>query len=210
MKVEIWSDFVCPFCYIGKRRFEAGLALFSHKDEVEVVYKSFELAPDIARDGNPGVHEMLVAKYGMSHEQAVANTNNLTEQAKAVGLEYHFDRTIQTNTFDAHRLTHFAATKGKQKEMTERLLRAHFTDTLHLGNRDTLADLAEEVGIDRVEALNDGEYESDVRADEEMARKIGVRGVPFFVINRKYGVSGAQPSEVFLETLQKAWDENKQ
>lgn len=211
MKVEIWSDYVCPFCYIGKRRFEAGLRQFSNNEAVEVVYKSFELDPHARRDGNPGVHDMLAAKYGMSREQAVANTNNITQQAKALGLDYYFDRTIQTNTFDAHRLSHFAASKGKLAEMTERLLKAHFTDTLHIGNHEMLADLAAEVGLDRVEALRvltDGEYADDVRADEQEAGRVGVRGVPFFVINRKYTISGAQPSEVFLEALQKAWDED--
>jgi len=210
VKVEIWSDYVCPFCYIGKRRFEDGLQRFANKDAVEVVYKSFELDPNTPRDGNPSVYELLAAKYGMSREQAEANTNNLTQQAQALGLEYHMDRTIQTNTFDAHRLTHFAATKGKHVEMTERLLKAHFTDTLHLGNHDTLADLAVEVGLDRAEAMRvlaDGEYASEVRKDEQEAAQLGARGVPFFVINRKYGISGAQPSEVFLEALQKAWDE---
>lgn len=211
MKVEIWSDFVCPFCYIGKRRFEAALQQFSHKEAVEVVYKSFELDSDARRDGNPGVHEMLADKYGMSREQAVAQTDNITQQAKTLGLDYHFDRTIQTNTFDAHRLAHFAASKGKLAEMTERLLKAHFTDTLHIGRHDTLADLAAEIGLDRDEAhrvLEDGGYADDVRADEQEARQLGVSGVPFFVINRKYAISGAQPSDVFLDALQKAWDED--
>jgi len=210
MKVEIWSDYVCPFCYIGKRRFELALQQFSNKQSVEVEYKSFELDPGALRDGNPGVHDMLAAKYGMSKEQAVANTNQITRQAKELGLDYDFDRMIQTNTFDAHRLTHFATQKGKHAEMTERLLKAHFTDTLHIGNRETLADLAAEVGLDRAEALQaltEGAYAEEVRADEQEAGQLGVRGVPFFVINRKYAISGAQPSEVFLQALQKAWDE---
>jgi len=212
MKVEIWSDFVCPFCYIGKRRFEAGLRQFPHRDAVEVVYRSFELDPHAERDGNPNVYDMLAAKYGMSREQAVANTNRIAEQAKELGLDYYFDRTIPTNTFDAHRLAHFAATKGKMETMTERLLKAHFTDTLHLGDRQVLADLAAEAGLDREEALRvmeEGEYADDVREDEREAGRLGIRGVPFFVINRKYAVSGAQPSEVFLEALSKAWEEDK-
>lgn len=211
MKVEIWSDYVCPFCYIGKRRFEIGLERFPHKEAVEVVYKSFELDPDIPRDGNPSVYDMLAAKYGMSREQAVANTRQIAQQAKALGLDYDFDRMIRTNTFDAHRLTHFAAAKGKHMEMTERLLKAHFIDTLHVGNHETLADLAAEVGLDRTEALRvlkGDEYAEQVRADEREAGRLGVRGVPFFVISRKYAISGAQPSELFLEALQKAWDED--
>jgi len=212
MKVEIWSDYVCPFCYLGKRRFENAMRQFEHRDSVEVVYRSFELDPHARRDGNPGVHEMLAAKYGMSREQAVANTDNLTRQAKALGLEYHMERAILTNTFDAHRLTHYAATQGKRSEMTERLLKAHFTDSLHLGRVETLADLAAEVGLDRAEALRalqEGRFADEVREDEREAARLGVRGVPFYVVNRKYAVSGAQPSEVFLRALRQAWEDER-
>ena len=212
MKVEIWSDFVCPFCYIGKRRFEAALEQFPHKESVEVVYKSFQLDPHAKRDGNPNVHDMLAKKYGMTREQAVANTNQITQQAKVVGLTYHLDRAIQTNTFDAHRLAHFAASKGKLEEMTERLLKAHFTETLHIGDHETLADLAAEVGLDRAEAarvLSDDSFADEVQSDIQEAGRIGVRGVPFFLISGKYAVSGAKPSEVFLEALQKAWETNR-
>lgn len=210
VEVEVWSDYVCPFCYIGKRRFEAALQQFEHREAVEVIYRSFELDPNILRDGNPNVHDMLAAKYGMSREQAVANTNGITQQAKQLGLDYDFERMIQTNTFDAHRLTHYATAQGKHQQMTERLLKAHFTDGLHLGRHETLADLAEEIGLNRGEALRvltEGQYENEVRADEQEAGRLGVRGVPFFVINRKYAISGAQPSEMFLEALQKAWNE---
>ncbi|QAY66938.1 DsbA family oxidoreductase [Paenibacillus protaetiae] len=210
MEIEVWSDYVCPFCYIGKRRFEAALQQFRHKNEVNVIYRSFELDPTISRDGNPGVYDMLAAKYGMSREQAIANTSHITQQAKELGLDYYFDRTILTNTFDAHRLSHYAASKGKLSEMTERLLKAHFTDTLHIGNPETLADLAAEVGLDRAEALavlESEQFANEVRADENDAASIGVRGVPFFVFDRKYAVSGAQPSEVFLDVLQKTWNE---
>jgi predicted DsbA family dithiol-disulfide isomerase len=210
MKIEIWSDFVCPFCYLGKRRLEAALAQFPHSDEVEVVFRSFELNPHARRDENPSTVDMLMAKYGISREQALANMNHVTRQAKAAGLEYHLDRAIQTNTFDAHRLSHYAAAQGKMAEMTERLLKAHFTETLHLGRHETLADLAAEIGLGRDEALRvlrDGDYADEVRADEQEAARLGVRGVPFFVINRRYAVSGAQPVEVFLEALVKAWNE---
>jgi predicted DsbA family dithiol-disulfide isomerase len=211
MKVEIWSDYVCPFCYIGKRRFQSALEQFANKKDIEVVFKSFELDPHAKRDGNPNVYEMLAAKYGMSKEQAVANTNNIAMQAKSVGLDFHFDRSIQTNTFDAHRLAHFAASKGKLSEMTERLLKAHFTDGLHVGDPNTLADLAAEIGLDREAAAqmlaDENQFAKEVRADEQEAGRLGVRGVPFFVINRKYAISGAQPTQLFLETLQKAWDE---
>lgn len=210
MKVEIWSDFVCPFCYIGKRKFEAALQKFAHKDSVEVIYKSFELDPEAKVDRNPDVFTMLSAKYRISRDQAIANTQQIAQQAKMVGLDFDFEHAIQTNTFDAHRLAHYAAAQGKGTEMTERLLKAHFTDSMHVGNREVLADLAAEIGLDRddvLRMLQGEEYTTEVRADEQEAARLGARGVPFFVINRKYAVSGAQPTEVFLDALQQAWDE---
>jgi predicted DsbA family dithiol-disulfide isomerase len=212
MKVEIWSDYMCPFCYIGKRKFEAALDRFSNKKDIEVVYRSFELDPDSKRDASHDVHEMLASKYGMSRERAESMNRDVTAQAQAVGLAYHFDTMILTNTFDAHRLSHFAARYGKMHEMTEALLKAYFTDSKHIGDHETLAALAAEVGLDQAEAagmLGGDEFTSEVRADEQEAVNLGVRGVPFFVINRKYAVSGAQPSEVFLDALQKAWDEDR-
>ena len=212
MKVEIWSDFVCPFCYIGKRRFEQALAKFPHKNHVEVIYRSFELDPHAARDSKHDTHEMLAAKYGMSYEQAQAMTNNVAQQAAGVGLTFHFNTAIQTNTFDAHRLMYFAASHGKMHTMTERLLQAHFTDSEHIGNHKILVALAKEIGLDPNETANmlaGEEYAEEVRKDEQEARTIGVQGVPFFVINRKYAISGAQPSEVFLSALEKAWSEEQ-
>ncbi|MDB5056052.1 MAG: Protein-disulfide isomerase [Bacilli bacterium] len=212
MKVEIWSDFMCPFCYIGKRRFEAALERFSNKNDVDVVYRSFELSPNAKRDVNHNVHEMLASKYGMSRERAKAMNDDLTSQAQSVGLTYHFDTMILTNTFDAHRLAHFAAGYGKMREMTERLLKAYFTESKHIGDHETLAVLATEVGLDKNETATmlagDG-YTEEVRADEQEAVRLDIRGVPYFVINRKYAISGAQPSEVFLEAMQKAWDEDR-
>jgi predicted DsbA family dithiol-disulfide isomerase len=212
MKVEIWSDFVCPFCYIGKRRFEAALEAFSNKNDIEVVYRSFELDPNAKKDVNHDIHQMLASKYGMSREKAKAMNDDLTGQATAVGLTYHFDTMILTNTFDAHRLAHFAAGAGKMHEMTERLLKAYFTESKHIGDHETLANLAAEVGLNKDEAAQilAGEgFTSEVRADEQKAVSLGIRGVPFFVIDSKYAVSGAQPTEVFLEALQKAWSDNK-
>lgn len=212
MKVEIWSDFVCPFCYIGKRRFEAALEQFAHKNEIEVVYRSFELDPNAKRDYNHDVHDMLASKYGMSREQAKAMNDDVAGQAEAVGLTYYFDSMIITNTFDAHRLAHFAAQYGKMNEMTERLLKAYFTDCKHIGDHETLAALAAEIGLDKNEAakmLAGDQYTKEVRADEQEAVNLGIRGVPFFVINNKYAISGAQPSEVFLGALQKAWSEER-
>lgn len=213
MKVEIWSDFVCPFCYIGKRRFEQAMQQLPNREDIEVIFRSFELDPQAEREMKIDVHDLLAAKYGMTREQAKAANENVANQAKAVGLTYHFDTVIPTNSFDAHRLTHFAAKYGKMNEMAERLFKAYFTDSKHIGNRETLSELAAEVGLDKEEAaavLAGNEYSDAVRADEDEGHRLGIRGVPFFVINRRYAVSGAQPSEVFLEALQKAWKEDHQ
>jgi len=211
LKVEIWSDYQCPFCYIGKRRFEKALNQFENKSEVEVVFRSFELDPNAKRDNKVNMYEMLAGKYGMSMEQAKAQTEGIQQQAQAEGLEYHFDKMILTNSLDAHRLLHFAAAKGKEKEMNELLFKAYFTNTLHIGNQEVLTALAAEAGLDPIEAkemLESDQYTSEVRADQQEGSKLGITGVPFFVINRKYGVSGAQPTDLFLNTLKKAWEED--
>ncbi|WP_054956463.1 DsbA family oxidoreductase [Paenibacillus dakarensis] len=210
MKVEIWSDFMCPFCYIGKRRFEAALSHFPQKEKVEVVYRSFELDPNAAYEPGVSMTELLARKYGMSVEQAKASNDNITQQAAQLGLTYHLDKVIPANTFDAHRLVHYASQHGKMKEMTERLFVAYFTEANNLADKELLADLAEETGLSRDEAvsvLNGDQYSSEVRADEMAAQRIGVRGVPFFVLGGKYAVSGAQPEEVFMDALQKAYSE---
>ncbi|GAA4853589.1 DsbA family oxidoreductase [Paenibacillus vulneris] len=212
MKVEVWSDIMCPFCYIGKRRFEAGLEQFAHKEEVEIVYRSFELDPSSPRHSSQNVHEMLASKYGMSVEQAKGMNADVGKQAKAVGLDFAFDTMILTNTFDAHRLIQFAAEHGKGKEAAELLFKAYFTDSLHVGEHETLIEIAGQAGLSREEAaamLASNQYSDEVRADEEEARRLGVNGVPFYVINRKYGVSGAQPSETFLQVLQQVWEEEQ-
>ncbi|WP_282941373.1 DsbA family oxidoreductase [Paenibacillus sp. RC67] len=212
MKVEIWSDIMCPFCYIGKRRFEAGLEQFAHKEDVEIVYRSFELSPNSPKDSTNNIHEMLASKYGMSIEQAKAMNADVGKQAKAVGLDFEFDTMVLTNTFDAHRLIQFGTQHGKGKEVAELLFKAYFTDSRHVGEHETLLEIAEKAGLSREETaamLTGTQYSEEVRADEEEARRLGVNGVPFYVINRKYGVSGAQPSEAFLEVLEKVWDEDK-
>jgi len=212
MIVEIWSDIVCPFCYIGKRRFEAALEQLPYREEVKVVYHSFELDPNAPADPGHDIHDMLAAKYGMSREQAKGMNDQMTEQARSVGLVYDMDRAKPTNTYDAHRLTHYAAQSDKMVEMTERLFRAYFTEGLHIGDRQVLADLADEVGLDRdhaLAALENGRYADEVRQDERDAAQIGIQGVPFFVINRKYAVSGAQPPEVFVQAIEKARSEEQ-
>lgn len=212
MKVEVWSDFACPFCYIGKRRFQAALDRFAHKDKVEVVFRSFELDPNAPRDVDHDVHDMLASKYGMSREQAIAMNKNVGDQAKEADLDFQFDSLVLTNTFDAHRLSHLAARHGKMQEIAESLFQAYFTDSRHLGDRATLTALAEKAGLDPSEAaaaLENGDYSEEVRVDEEDAARLGIRGVPFFVIDRKYAVSGAQQSDMFLGALQKAWEESQ-
>ncbi|XEC92928.1 DsbA family oxidoreductase [Paenibacillus tarimensis] len=212
MKIEIWSDFICPFCYIGKRRFEAALEQFEGKESVEIIYKSFELDPQSKRDLDHDIHDMIAMKYSISRERAIAMHEGVTEQAQAVGLTYRFDTAIPTNTFDAHRLMHYADQHGKMREMTERLLKAYFTESKHIGDHETLAGLAAEVGLDKNGASNmlaGNDCSEEVRADEQEAGKLGIRGVPHFVINRKYAITGAQPSEVFLQALQRAWAEEQ-
>lgn len=212
MKIEIWSDYACPFCYIGKRRLETALEQFAHRDSLEIVYKSFELDPQAPVKVNHDVHDMLSAKYGMGREQAIEMNRSVANQAKEAGLDFQLDGIKLTNTFDAHRLAQYAASQGKGNKMTERLFQAYFTDSRHLGDHETLADLAVEAGLGRKEVLEllaGTNYATEVRADEAEARRLGVTGVPFFVIDRKYAVSGAQPSSAFLQAIQTAWDEAK-
>jgi len=210
MLIEIWSDIICPYCYIGKRRLEEALAKFQHKEEVKIEYRSFELNPDAKVHYEEDNIELLSKKYGTSKEQIKAMNLQLTEQAKEVGLTYYLDKIKATNTLNAHRLIHFAKQFGKENEMVERLFKAYFTEVRHVGEMKTLIELATEIGLDQQKVqsmLNSNEYEADVRAQEQDAQQIGVTGVPFYVINRKYAISGAQPSEVFLEVMEKVWIE---
>ena len=209
MTVEIWSDVVCPWCYVGKRRFEHALERFAHRDQVELTWRSFQLDPSAPPERANTSAEHLAAKYGMSVEQAEQTNAQMSELAAGEGLEYHLDRTRGGNSFDAHRLIHLAAAHGRQDEMKERLMRAYFTEGEPVGDKDVLARLATEVGIEAAEARTalEGEAFADtVHADEELAARIGIRGVPYFVLDRRYGVSGAQPSELLLQALEKAWE----
>jgi predicted DsbA family dithiol-disulfide isomerase len=211
MKVEIWSDVVCPWCYIGKRNFEQALGSFGHADQVEVEWRSFELDPNSpARVAMP-MSEILQRKYNMSREQAEAANARLTSLAAGVGLEYHLEDAQVGNTFDAHRLIHFAATTGRGDAMKERLLAAYFTEGKSPSDHATLTALAVEIGLDGDEAaavLAGDRFADEVRADESRAAALGVSGVPFFVIDEAYGVSGAQPPEVLLGALDRAWSES--
>jgi predicted DsbA family dithiol-disulfide isomerase len=212
MNVEIWSDIVCPWCYIGKRRFERAVASFGRADEVAVTYRSFELDPE-APSQRTGTHaEHLARKYGMTIEQAEQAGREMTQRAAAEGLDFRFDLMRGGNTFDAHRLLHLAKDHGLQPELKERLMRATFTDGLPIADTDSLVRLAAEVGIPAAEAravLDSDAYADAVRADEQQAVRYGITGVPFFVVDSQYAVSGAQPTEVFLQLLQRAYDEGK-
>jgi predicted DsbA family dithiol-disulfide isomerase len=208
MKVEIWSDVVCPWCYIGKRRFESALARFSHRDDVEVVWRSFELDPSAPARRMGDSAERLAAKYGMTRQQAVESQDRLTQMAAQEGLTIHFDLSQSGNTFDAHRLLHMAAEQGVQDEVKERLFRAYFSEGEPIGDTETLVRLVEEVGLSRAEAqavLASDRYAEDVRAEQREATQLGITGVPFFVVDRRYGVSGAQSADVLLQVLDRAW-----
>jgi predicted DsbA family dithiol-disulfide isomerase len=210
LTVEIWSDVVCPWCYIGKRRFEAAMESFEHADEVTIMWRSFELDQEAPQEPEGTAAERLAAKYGMSIDRAETLHGEMTERAAAEGLEFRFDLARGGNTFDAHRLIHLAATYGHQAAAQERLMRAYFTEGERIADKDTLIRLLVEVGVDAEEArdvLAGERFASDVREDELLAAQLGIQGVPFFVLNRKLGVSGAQPSEVLVQALQQGWDE---
>ncbi|WP_025719311.1 DsbA family oxidoreductase [Paenibacillus sp. 1-18] len=210
MNIEVWSDFMCPFCYIGKRRLEQVLQQFPHRDEVKLTFKSFELNPDAVRDSGKTINEELSAKYGVSLQEAQAMNDRMNENARSAGLEYNIHAMVPTNSLDAHRLTHWAQTQGKMLELSERLFQAVFIEGQHTGDQEVLTTLAAEVGLDQNEAaviLNSDRFTNEVRADEAEGAELGVRGVPFFVFDRKFAVSGAQSDEVFHDALQKAWAE---
>jgi predicted DsbA family dithiol-disulfide isomerase len=210
MRVEIWSDVVCPWCYVGKRRFEHALAGFEHRADVEVHWRSFELDPaaPAIREGDPV--QRLADKYGMSRAQALAADAKLTGLAAAEGLDFRLETARSGNTFNAHRLLHLAADNGIQDAVKERFLRAYFTEGEAIGDHETLTRLAVDAGLDETEVkavLTSDWYRSEVRADEEQAAAYGISGVPFFVIDARYGISGAQSSDVILSTLRTAYAE---
>lgn len=210
MKVEIWSDVVCPWCYIGKRRFESALARFPHRDRVELVWRSFELDPAAGPSPQePGSYaERLAGKYGGGLAQAQGMLDTMTTTAAAEGLDFRFDLARPGSTFDAHRLLHLALDRGVQDAVKERLDRATFTEGLRTSDREALVAVVTEVGLDGDEVrevLDSNRYADAVRRDEAQAQAYGIAGVPFFVVDGRYGVSGAQPSGLLLEVLQTAW-----
>jgi len=210
MKVEVWSDYVCPFCYIGKRQLEQAIIEAGYEGQIEVELKSFLLDPTTPIDTNKSVYASLSKKFNISEEQAKEMTKNVGARAKEVGLDYNFDIMKEANTTAAHRLAKWANTKGKGAELSERLLQSYFLEGGAIGKRDVLLDLVKEVGLDQAEAkavLESDQFEVEVNQDISEAQNLGVRGVPFFVIDSKYGISGAQPQELFNQTIAKAADE---
>ena len=210
MMVEIWSDVVCPWCYIGKRRFERALAQFAHADEVDVVWRSFELDPDAPATVDVDLIERLASKYGVTRDKAEAMNARVSGIAADEGLAYRLDIARPGNTFDAHRLLHLGRERGVQSELGERLLAAYQSEGRPIADHRTLVAAAVAVGLDEhdARAVLDGDLYGDaVRDDEETGRQLGITGVPFFAIDRRYGVSGAQSAEVLLEALEQAWGE---
>ncbi|MER7550955.1 MULTISPECIES: DsbA family oxidoreductase [Streptomyces] len=209
MRVEIWSDIACPWCYIGKARFEKGLAEFAHRDEVEVVHRSFELDPSRAKGDTALVIDMLAEKYGRTREEAASMEANVAANAQAEGLGYRTEGRDHGSTFDLHRLLHLAKARGRQDELLTLAYRANFAEERSVFDDAVLLDLAVEAGLDADEAravLADPEaYADDVRTDEREAAELGANAVPFFVLDRRYGISGGQPSEVFVQALEQAW-----
>jgi predicted DsbA family dithiol-disulfide isomerase len=212
VRVEVWSDVVCPWCYIGKRRLEAALERFPHRDEVEVVWRSFQLDPSIPEGETHETLPALAAKYGRSVEEMRGTMRHVEETAAGEGLHYDLVHGISGNTLLAHELIHLAAERGLQGEVKERLLHAHFEEGRSVFDVDSLAALAVEAGLDEAEvraALADHRYRPAVLDDIRTARELGATGVPFFVVDRRYGAAGAQPADLLLQVLERAWADSR-
>ncbi len=213
MKVEIWSDIACPFCYLGKHHFDEAVKSLPGDAEVDVEWKSFELDPNAERDIKEDLYTKLANKYGRDREWAVESSNAIADKGKALGLEFNMDKIVPTNTFDAHRLLHLAKSKGKQIEAEEALFEAYFRDGKHVGNHEDLIAVGKQIGLEEKDVksmLSSDQFAEEVREDEALSREFRISGVPFFVINRKYGISGAQPVEHFVQMLSKAQNEEKE
>jgi predicted DsbA family dithiol-disulfide isomerase len=210
MKVEIWSDVMCPFCYIGKRRFEKALEQFPAREGIDIVWKSFQLNPGMKTDPGKNINQYLSEVKGWSLAQAKQANDYVTRMARESGLNYNFAKAVVANSFDAHRLVQLAKANGKGDAMEEQLFKAYFTEGKNIADHDTLILLATAVGLDHdavKKVLTGNEYADAVERDIYEAQQIGVRGVPYFVLNDRYVVSGAQAIETFLGALNKAWDE---
>lgn len=210
MKIEIWSDIMCPFCYIGKRKFEKALETFEHKDKVEITWKSFQLAPDLEYQEGDNLTSYLARHKGWTEEYARGANAHVSNLASQEGLTFNLDKAIPANTLKAHRLIHLAEKYKLQDKAEERLFTAYFTEGKNVGDTATLTHLGKEIGLPENELLDlfSGDtYTNDVHQDIMEAQQIGVRGVPFFVLDRKYAISGAQGTDVFQQALEKAWND---
>ncbi|AUD05849.1 DsbA family oxidoreductase [Spirosoma pollinicola] len=210
MDVEIWSDIMCPFCYIGKRKFEHALSQFPHKDQVNIVWKSFQLNPDMQTEPGKNINQYLSEIKGWSLDEAKQMNDRVTAMAQEVGLSYDFDKAVVANSFDAHRLIQLAKQNGLGDAIEERLFKAYFTEGRDTSDHDTLVELGTEIGLDATviqQMLAGTEFTEAVHGDVYEAQQVGARGVPFFVLNRRYAVSGAQQPETFLGALDTAWAE---
>lgn len=213
MKVEIWSDVMCPFCYIGKRRFEDALQQFEHKDEVEIEWKSFQLNPDLVTDPDISINEYLADRKGWTIDHARQMNDHVTKMATEAGLNYNMDKAVVANSFKAHRFSHLAKRHDLGVEAEEALFKAYFTDSRNIDDNAVLIELGRKIGLDVAEVedvLNSEAYAEDVRHDIDTAQYLGIQGVPFFVLNNKYAVSGAQAVPVFKQSLEKAFGEWQQ
>ncbi|MBF2707104.1 DsbA family oxidoreductase [Flavobacterium soyangense] len=212
LKVQIWSDIMCPFCYIGKRRMEEALTLFEHKEFVEIEWKSFQLDAGFIPSSEDNIIEHLAEKYRKDEDWAQTMVDNMTQNAKTAGLDFHFEKAVLANSHNAHRLLHLAKKNHLANELKELLFKSYLTDGKDLNNLNTLNELGIAVGLD-VEAvakvLHSNIYSNEVKQDIQEANAIGVQGVPFFVFDNKYAISGAQPATAFLQTLEKVWQEGQ-
>lgn len=212
MDVEIWSDIACPWCYVGKRRFEEALTRFDHAGDVNVTYRSFELDPTAPAERAGGNAQHLASKYGMSLDLAQAKLDEMTQMAAGDGLDFRFDLARSGNTFDGHRLLHLAAAHGRQADAKERLMRAYLTEGELIADHPTLQRIGEEIGLDADEVrdtLASDRFAAEVRADQETGQGFGIQGVPFFVVDRAMGASGAHPPEALLQLLEQGWANRK-
>ncbi|MDQ2658176.1 MAG: DsbA family oxidoreductase [Bacteroidota bacterium] len=208
MTINIWSDIRCPFCYIGKRNFERAVEQFAHKDSVEVIWRSFELDPSLKTQPESDLFGYLAKVKGMSYEESVQMHQHVTDVARGAGLDFNFDKAVVANSYNGHRLIQLAKSLGLGDEAEELLFKAHFTDGRNIDDPQVLLQIGLTIGIPEASVnrlLESDEFSSEVNADKAMASSLGVRGVPFFLINDKFAITGAQPSAVFLQALDKAW-----
>ena len=213
MRIDIWSDIVCPFCYVGKRNLEQALAEFEHRDEVEVVWHSFELDPSATEHPDGSLAELIAGKYQMPLEQAIASQESLAARAREVGLEFNWRQARYGNTFDAHRVIHYASEQGLASAAQEAFKMAYFTEGRSVQDHESILDIASEIGLDTAEVeavLKSDRYAEQVRADEQLAHQLGINGVPFFLIESKWAVNGAQPAQALLQALRHVWEQTHQ